>query len=98
VDHTNHYEQVAKGLRRAKRHIFQNRPDDVFQEHNRHKHHIYMKQEEQQSPSVDYIFVAMSDSLDYQIAHAKVFSSHRYEQKKLMKKMMTQSCQTCTTW
>jgi hypothetical protein len=57
-----------------------------------------MKQEEDQSPSVDYIVVAMSDSLDDQTAHAKVCSSHRYEQQKLMKKMMTQSCQTCTTW
>jgi hypothetical protein len=57
-----------------------------------------MKQEEDQSPSVDYIVVAMSDSLDDQTTHAKVFSSHRYEQQKLMEKMMTQSCQTCTTW
>ena len=57
-----------------------------------------MKKEEYQSPSVDYIVVAMSDSLDDQTAHAKVWSSHRYEQQKLMKKMMTQSCQTCTTW
>jgi hypothetical protein len=57
-----------------------------------------MKQEEDQSPSVDYIVVAMSDSLDDQTAHAKVCSSHRYEQQKLMKKMMTQSFQTCTTW
>jgi hypothetical protein len=57
-----------------------------------------MKQEEDQSPSVDYIVVAMSDSLDDQTAHAKVFSSHRYEKQKLMKEMMSQSCQTCTTW
>jgi hypothetical protein len=56
-----------------------------------------MKQEEDQSPSVDYIVAAISNSLDDQIAHTKVFSSHRYEQQKLMKKMMTQSCQTCTT-
>jgi hypothetical protein len=57
-----------------------------------------MKQEEDQSPSVDYIVVAMSDSLYDQTTHAKVFSSHRYEQQKLMKKMMTQNFQTCTTW
>jgi hypothetical protein len=57
-----------------------------------------MKQEEYQSLSVDYIVVAMSDSLVDQIAHAKVWSSHRYDQQKLMEKMMTQSCQTCTTW
>jgi hypothetical protein len=57
-----------------------------------------MKQEEDQSPSVDYIVVAMNDSLDEQTAHAKVFSSHHYKQQKLMEKMMTQSCQTHTTW
>jgi hypothetical protein len=39
-----------------------------------------MKHEEDQSPSIDYIVVAMSDSLDDQTAHANVFSSHRYEQ------------------
>jgi hypothetical protein len=57
-----------------------------------------MKQEKEQSPYIDYIVVAMSDSLDDQTAHAKVFSSHRYEKQKLMKKMMTQSCKICTTW
>ena len=57
-----------------------------------------MKHEEDQSPSVDYIVVAMSDSLDDQTGHAKVCSSHRYEQQKLMKNMMNQICQTCTTW
>jgi hypothetical protein len=57
-----------------------------------------MKREEDQSPSIDYIVVAMSDSLDDQTVHAKVCSSHRYEQQKLMKMMMTQSFQTCTTW
>ena len=41
-----------------------------------------MKQEEEQSPSVDYIVVVMSDILDDQTVHAKVFSSHRYEQQK----------------
>jgi hypothetical protein len=56
-----------------------------------------MKQEEDQSPSVDYIFVAMIDSLDDQTAHAKVCSIHRYEQQKRMKNMMAQSCQICTT-
>jgi hypothetical protein len=98
MDHTNHCEQVAKGLKRAKRNICQNCPDDVCQEQNRHKHHLCMKQEEDKSPSVDYIVAAMSDSLDDKTAHAKFFSSHRYEQQKMMKKMMTQSCQTCTTW
>jgi hypothetical protein len=48
--------------------------------------------------NIDYIVVAMRDSLDYQTAHAKFFSSHRYEKQKLMEKMMTESCQTCTTW
>jgi hypothetical protein len=98
VDHTNHCEQAAKDLRCAKRHVCQNCPNDVCREHNWHKHHLCMKQEEDQSPSVDYIVAAMSDSLDDQTAHAIVFSSHRYEQQKLMKKMMTQSCQICTTW
>jgi hypothetical protein len=69
VDHTNHYEQAAKDPRHAKRNIFQNYPDDVCREHNRHKHHLYMKQEEDQSPSVDYIAAAMSDSLDDQTTH-----------------------------
>jgi hypothetical protein len=35
----------------------------VFREHNWHKHHIYRKQEEDQSPYVDYIVSTMSDSL-----------------------------------
>ena len=56
-----------------------------------------MKQEEDQSPFIDYIVAAMSDNLDDQTAHAKICSSHRYEQQKLMKKMMTQSFQACTT-
>jgi hypothetical protein len=85
VDHTNHCEQDAKDPRHAKRHVFQSCPDDVCREHNRHKHHLCMKQEEDQSPSVDYIVVAMSDSLDDQTTHAKFCSSHRYEQQKLMK-------------
>ena len=33
VDHINHYAQAVKGLRRAKRHVFQNYPDDVFRVH-----------------------------------------------------------------
>jgi hypothetical protein len=98
VDHTNHCEQDAKGPRRAKRHVCQNCHDHVCQEHNRHKHYLCMKQEEDQSPYVDYIVVAMRDHLDDRTSHAKVCSSHCYEQQKLMKKMMTQSCQTCTTW
>ena len=72
LDRTSHCEQEAKGPRRAKRHICQNCPDDVCREHNQHKYHLCMKQEEYQSPSVDYIVVAMSDSLDDQTAHAKV--------------------------
>jgi hypothetical protein len=57
-----------------------------------------MKKEKYQSPSVDYIVSTMSDSLDDQTSHAKVCSSHCYEQQKLMENMMTQSFQTCTTW
>jgi hypothetical protein len=80
VDHTNNYEQAAKDPRCAKRHVFQYYPDDVCREHNRQKHHLYMKQEEDQSPSIDYIVSTMSDSLDDQTAQDKVFSSHRHEQ------------------
>jgi hypothetical protein len=98
VDHTSHYEQAAKGSRCAKRHVCQNYLDDVCQEHNRHKHYLSRKQEEDHSPSVDYIVDAMNDSLDDQTAHAKVCSIHRYEQQKMMQKIMTQSCYTCTTW
>ena len=56
-----------------------------------------MKRDEDQSPYADYIFDVMSDSLDDQTAHAKVFSSHHYEKQKLIENMMTQSYQTCTT-
>jgi hypothetical protein len=98
VDHTSHCEQATKGSRRVERHVCQDFPDGVCQEHNRHKHHLYKKQEEDQSPSIDYIVVAMRDSLNYQTAHAKVCSSHFYEQQKPMENMMTQSCQTCAAW
>lgn len=40
VDHINHCAQAVKGLRRAKRHVFQNCPDDVFRVHIRNKHHL----------------------------------------------------------
>jgi hypothetical protein len=98
VDNTSHCDQATKGLWHAKRHVCQNCPDDVFREHNRHKHHLCMKQEEDQSPFFYYIIATMSDSLNDQTAHAKVFSSHRYEQQKLMENIMTQTFQTCTTW
>jgi hypothetical protein len=57
-----------------------------------------LKQGEDSSPTVDCIVVALRDSLDEQTTHAKVCSSHCYEKQNLMEKMMTQSCQTCTTW
>jgi hypothetical protein len=98
VDHTSPCEQATKGISHAKRHVCQNYPDDACQEHNWHKHHLYKKQEEDQSPSIDYIVFAMSDNLDDQNVHAKVCSSHLYEKQKLMENMMNQSCQTCTTW
>jgi hypothetical protein len=41
-----------------------------------------MKLEEDQSPYVDYIVVAIINSLDDQTAHTKVCSSHRCEQQK----------------
>jgi hypothetical protein len=98
VDHTSHCEQDAKGMRCSKTHVCQNYPADVFQEHKWHKHHLCMKQEEDQLPFVDYIVVVMSNNLYDQNAHAKVCSSHRCEKQKLMEMMMTQSCQNCTTW
>jgi hypothetical protein len=58
--------QRGRGMGR----VFQNYPNDVYREHNRHKHHLYKKHEEDQSPSVDYIFVAMNDNLDNQTTHA----------------------------
>jgi hypothetical protein len=91
VDLTSHCKQVTKGLRHAKWHVFQNYLDDVFQEQNQHKHHLYKKQEEEQSPFVDYIVVAMITSLYDQIAHVQVFSSHHYKQQKLMENIMMQS-------
>ena len=91
MDHTSHCEQATKRPRRAKRHVCQNCPNDVCQEHNRHKHHLCMKQEEDQSPYLDYIVFEMRDSLYDQTAHAKVFSSHHYEKYKLMENFVSQS-------
>jgi hypothetical protein len=95
--HTNNCEHAVKGLRRAERHTFQNCLNDCW-EHNRDKHHLCKKREEGQSPYVDYIVATMINSLDDQTTHVKVCSSHHYEQKKLMQKMMTQSFQIHTTW
>jgi hypothetical protein len=39
----------------------------------------------------------MNNSLDYQTTHAKVLSSHFYEQQKMMENMVTQSFQIFTT-
>ena len=86
--HTSHYAQAPREPRRAKRHVFQNCPDDVFQVHNWNKY---------QSPYCLYIVVAMSNNLSDQIAHAKFCSSYHYEQQKLKKNVMTQSCEICTT-
>ena len=91
-DHTSHYAQAPKKPRHAKKHIFQNYPDDVFRVHNRNKHHPCKIPAEDQSPYFLYIVVAMSDNLSDQIAHAKVCSSYHYEQQKLKEKVMTQSC------
>ena len=91
-DHTSHYVQARREPMCAKRHICQNFPDDVFQVHNRNKHHPCKILVEDQSPYFLYIVVAMSINLSDQIAHAKVCSSHHYEQQKLKEKVMTQSC------
>ena len=91
-DHTSHYAQVAMGVRRGKRNICQNCPDDVFRVHNWNKHHPCKIPLEDQSPYYLYIVVAMRDNLSDQIVHAKVCSSYHYEQQKLKEKVMTQSC------
>ena len=90
--HISHYAQAPREPRRAKRHVCQNCPDDVFRVHNRNKHHPCKIPAEDQSPYFLYIVVAMSDNLSDQIAHAKVCSSYHYEQQKLKEKVMTQSC------
>src|ERR1700733_13817106 len=93
VDHINHCAQAVKGLRRAKRHVFQNCPDDVFRVHIRNKHHLCKIPLEDLSPYFLYIDFEGSDSLSDQIAHAKVCSLHHYEQQILREDLMTQSCQ-----
>ena len=98
VDHIKHYKEDARGLRHAKRHDCQNYPNYVCREHSWNKHHICTKLNENQSPFFDYIVVAMNDSLDDQTYHANFFSSYRYEQQKMTENMMTQICETCTTW
>ena len=82
MNDTNRYVQVVRGLRHAKRHVFQNYTNDVFREHTRDEHHIYKIQKEDQKPYFDYIVVAMSDSLNDQITHAKVCCSNLYEKQK----------------
>ena len=69
-DHTSHYAQATRELRREKRHICQNYSDDVFQVHNWNKHHPCKIPWEEQSPYCIYIVVAMSDNLSDQIVHA----------------------------
>ena len=91
-DHTSHYAQAPKELRRAKRHICQNCSDDVFQVHNQNKHHPCKIPLEDQSPYCLDIVFAMSDNLSDQMTHAKVCLSYHYEQQKLKEKLMTQGC------
>ena len=70
--HTSHYAQDPRESRCAKRHIFQNYPDDVFRVHNRFKHHPCKIPSEDLSPFCIYVVFAMNDNLSDQIAHAKV--------------------------
>ena len=91
-DHTSHYAQAPKEPRRAKRHVCQNFPDDVFRVHNQNKYHPCKIPVEDQFPYFLYIVVAMSDNLRDQITHAKVCSIYHYEQQKQKEKVMTQSC------
>lgn len=97
VDHINHYARAIKGLRRVKRHVFQNCPDDVFRVHIRNKHHLCKIPLEDLSSYFLYIDSEESDSLSDQIAHAKVCSPHHYEQQIPREDLMTQSCETYTT-
>ena len=91
-DHTSHYAQAPREPKRAKRHVCQNCPDDVFRVHNQNKHHPCKKPSKDMSPYCLYIVVAMNDNSSDQIAHAKVCSSYHYEQLKLKEKVMTKSC------
>ena len=79
-DHTSHYAQAPREPRRAKRHVCQNYPDDVFRVHNQNKHLCNIPVEDQ-SPYCLYIVVAMSDILSDQIAQAKVCSVSKYPNK-----------------
>ena len=97
MDHINHYAQAVKGMRCAKRHVFQNYLDDVFRVHIWNKHHLCKIPLEDLSPYFIYIDSEGSDSLSDQIAHAKVCSLHRYEQQILREDLMTQICETYTT-
>jgi hypothetical protein len=54
--------------------------------------------QQDQSLYVDCMVTKMSDKLDDQTTHAKVFSIHCYEKQKLMENMMPQSRKICTTW
>ena len=91
-DDTSHYAQALRELRCAKRHVCQSFPDGVFRVHNRNNHHPCKIPSEDQSPYCLYIVVAVSDNLSVQIIHAKVFSSHHYDKKKMKEKVMTQIC------
>ena len=66
-----HYAQDPREPRRAKRHICQNCPDDVFRVHNRNKHHFCKIQLEDQSPYFIYIVVSISDNLSDQLLMPK---------------------------
>ena len=97
-DHINHCVEATKGQRHAKRHVFQNCHDDVFQVHIWNKHHPFKISWEDMSPFFLYIEFVRINSLDDQITHAKACLPHHYEQQILKEEKMNQSCQTCTTW
>ena len=65
-NHTSRYAQAPRESRRAKRHVCQNCPDDVFRVQNQNKQHPCKIPLEDQSPYCIYIVVAMSDNLSDQ--------------------------------
>jgi hypothetical protein len=87
-DHISHYACVAKGPRHAKRHVFQNYPDDVFRVHIWNKCHLYMIPWEDLPPFFLCIDFVRSDNLDDQITHAKYFSPHHCKKKISMEEKM----------
>jgi hypothetical protein len=91
MEHTNHYEQDAKG-RGMPRGTFTKTIPMMFDDNTTETNIISTRNKRNTNHDFDYIVDATRNSLDDQTAPTKVCSSHRYEQLKLMEEMMTQSC------